>query len=64
MITKYNLEEDYGKKKIYLRDMFGNYYKVIVRDGMQYIYNYKKREMDEAKYYDWGINSFRFNMDT
>ena len=63
MITKYNLEEDYGKKKIYLRDMFGNYYKIIVRDGRQYIYNYKKREMNDAKYYDWGINSFRVNLD-
>ena len=43
--------------------MFGNYYKIIVRDGRQYIYNYKKREMDEAKYYDWGINSYRVNLD-
>ena len=43
--------------------MFNNKYKVITRDNLMYIYNYKMRNIYNVKYYDMGINSLRINMD-
>ena len=63
MISKFSLNKYYNNDKIYLRDMFGNKYKVITRDDLMYIYNYKKRESFSSRYYDMGINSLRFNID-
>ena len=63
MISKFSLNKYYNNDKIYLRDMFNNRYKVITRDNLMYIYNYKKRNIYNVKYYDMGINSLRINMD-
>ena len=63
MISKFSLNKYYDNKKIYLRDMFGNKYRVTTREGLMYIYNYKKREIYSDKYYDMGINSLRINLD-
>ncbi|MBQ8219149.1 MAG: hypothetical protein IJZ79_05285, partial [Bacilli bacterium] len=63
MICKFNLCDYYNYDKLWLRDMFGNKYKIKVRDGLMYIYNYKKREFYSDKYYGMGINCLRVNMD-
>lgn len=63
MISKFSLNKYYKCDKLYLRDMFGNRYRVITRDNLMYIYNYKKRYIYNTKYYDMGINSLRFNID-
>ena len=63
MISKYSLNKDYKKEELYLRDMFGNKFRVITKNGYMYIYNYKKRDKYNTKYYDMGINSLRINLD-
>jgi len=63
MISKFSLNKYYNNDKIYLKDMFGNKYFVVTKNDLMYIYNYKKREIYNTKYYDMGINSLRINMD-
>ena len=63
MISKFSLNKFYNNDKIYLMDMFGNRYKVITKNDLMYIYNYKKRDNYNIKYYDMGINSLRINLD-
>jgi len=63
MISKFSLNKYYNNDNLYLRDMFSNRYKIINRDNLMYIYNYKKRDYFNTKYYDMGINSLRINMD-
>ena len=63
MISKFSLNKYYDKEKLYLRDMFGNKYKVITKKDLMYIYNYKKRNIYNDRYYDMGINSLRINLD-
>ena len=43
--------------------MFKNRYKVKTKNDLMYIYNYKKRDNYNIKYYDMGINSLRINND-
>ena len=43
--------------------MFGNQYRVTTKNDLMYIYNYKKRDNYNIKYYDMGINSLRINID-
>lgn len=63
MISKFSLNNYYNSDKLYLRDMFGNKYKVITKNDLMYIYSYRKRENYNTKYYDMGVNSLRINMD-
>jgi len=63
MISKFSLNKYYNNNNIYLRDMFGNKYKVITKNDLMYIYNYKKKDNYNIKYYDMGINSLRINLD-
>lgn len=63
MISKFSLNKYYNKDKIYLRDMFGNRYRVINKNDLMYIYNYRKRDIYSTRYYDIGVNSLRFNLD-
>lgn len=63
MISKFSLNKYYHSNHLYLRDMFGNKYRVVTRDDLMYIYNYKKRECYRDDYYDMGVNSLRINMD-
>ena len=63
MISKFSLNKYYNNDILYLKDMFGNRYKVITKNDLMYIYNYKKRDCFDTKYYDMGVNSLRINMD-
>lgn len=63
MISKFSLNKYYNNDKLYLRDMFGNKYRVITKNDLMYIYNYKKRDCFNYRYYDMGINSLRINND-
>ena len=54
MISKYKLDGDY------LKDRFGNNYKIEIKENLMYIYNYKKRKLT-TNYYKIGVNWTRFN---
>ena len=54
MVCKYMLDGDY------LMDRFKNKFKIKIRDNYMYIYNYKKRKMDDD-FYNIGINWIREN---
>ena len=54
MVCKYMLDGDY------LMDRFKNKFKIKIRDNYMYIYNYKKRKMDDD-FYNIGINWIRKN---
>jgi len=64
MICKFSLNEYYNKENIRLRDRFNNIYKLRFKDNLMYIYNYKRRENFNTKYYNLGINSLRYNFDS
>ena len=55
MLKKYN------KKEGYLIDRFNNKYKIKVKDNLMYIYNYKRRRLEED-YFQIGINNIRINL--
>ena len=63
MTSKYRINETYKRDNLYLRDRFGNKFKIKDKDGLMYIYFYKKRDIYNEKYYDMGINSLRFNLE-
>jgi len=63
MVSKFSLNKYYNQDNLYLRDMFKNKYKIKNKNNLMYIYNYKKRDIYNTKYYDMGINSLRFNLD-
>ena len=62
MICKYNLLKKYNKDKGYLIDRFNNKYKIVYKDNLMYIYNFKKRDLKE-NYFDIGINYVRANIE-
>ena len=55
MLKKYN--KDSG----YLIDRFNNKYKIVSKDNLMYIYNFRKRDLKE-NYFDIGVNYIRINM--
>ena len=55
MVSKYKLLDN-----SYLRDRFGNNYKIKIKNNLMYIYNYKKRKLT-SDYYNMGINYLRIN---
>lgn len=61
MICKYNMLKKYNKDKGFLIDRFGNKYQLIVKDNLMYIYNFKRRKLEE-NYYDIGVNNTRINL--
>lgn len=61
MICKYNMLKKYNKEKGFLVDRFGNKYELIVKDNLMYMYNFKRRRLEE-NYYDIGVNSIRVNL--
>ena len=63
MVSKFSLNKYYKQDNLYLRDMFKNKYKVKTKNDLMYIYNYKKRDIYNIKYYDIGVNSLRINLD-
>ena len=63
MISKFRLNSYYKKDGLYLRDMFGNKFKVREKNSLMYIYNYRCRNIYDEKYYEIGVNALRFNYD-
>lgn len=61
MILKTNLNKIYQRDNLYLEDRYHNLYKIVEENGLSYIYDYKKRNIYDKKYYDMGINCLRFN---
>ena len=61
MICKYNMLKKYNKNSGYLIDRFNNKYKVVSKDNLMYIYNFRKRDLKE-NYFDIGINYIRTNL--
>ena len=61
MICKYNMLKRYNKNNGYLIDRFNNKYKIVSKDNLMYIYNFKKRDLKE-NYFDIGINYVRTNL--
>lgn len=57
MVCKYKLPNN-----SYLQDRFGNNYKIKIKNNLMYIYNYKKRLLNN-NYYNIGINWLRINDD-
>ena len=57
MISKYKLPNN-----SYLIDRFNNKYRIIIKNNLMHIYNYKKRNMN-GNYYKMGINWLRINKD-
>ena len=62
MVCKYNMLKKFKVNSGYLIDRFNNKYKLIVRNNLMYIYNYKMRK-DKENYFDIGVNYIRYNMD-
>lgn len=62
MVSKYNLLDHYHVNNGFLKDRFGNMYPIKVKDGLMYIYNYKRRNMDVSSLYDAGVNVIRINV--
>ena len=62
MVSKFNLLDYYGVGNGSLKDRFGNLYPIKIKDGLMYIYNYKKREMDMDSLYNIGVNVLRINV--
>ena len=61
MICKYNMLKKYNKDSGYLIDRFNNKYKIVSKDNLMYIYNFRKRDLKE-NYFDIGVNYIRINM--
>ena len=61
MICKYNMLKKYNKEHGYLIDRFNNKYKIVSKDKLMYIYNFRKRDLKE-NYFDIGINYVRTNL--
>ena len=60
MICKYNMFKKYNKDKGYLIDRFNNKYRIVSKDNLMYIYNFRKRDLKE-NYFEIGINYVREN---
>ena len=61
MVLKTNLNRIYKNDLLFLEDRFHNLYKIKNENGLSYIYDYKKRNIYDKKYYDMGINCLRIN---
>lgn len=64
MITKLNLLFKFNISKGYLKDEFGNLYKLVLENDLMKIYNYKKRNIQNYEdYFKLGVNNIRINLD-
>lgn len=63
MISKFSLNKYYERDNIYLRDMYGNKFRIKDKDGNMHIYYFKIIDKYNHRYYDMGINALRFNHD-
>ena len=64
MVSKFNLNKYFKVDGCsYLRDRFNNFYPIIIKNDLMYIYNYKYRNLtNHNEYFKMGVNSFRFNI--
>ena len=60
MVCKYNILNKYNTNKSYLIDRFNNKYIVKYKDNLMYIYDYKKKKIEQVL----GINNIRINQDS
>ena len=64
MITKLNLLSKFNINNGYLKDEFGNLYKLLLENNLMKIYNYKKRNIQNYDdYFKVGVNNIRINLD-
>lgn len=61
MVCKYNMLKKYNKNYGYLIDRFNNKYKIEIKNNFMYIYNYKRKTLEED-YFKIGVNSIRINL--
>lgn len=63
MISKFNLNKLYNVDDTYLEDKFKNRYKIVVKNDLMKIYNYKPRNLENIEeYFNIGINNVRYNL--
>ena len=63
MVTRFDLNKMYGIKKGYLKDEFGNKYKLVSNDEFMTVYHYNKINIcDTYDYYEIGINDLRTDL--
>lgn len=63
MVSKFNLNKMYDVNISYLKDTYGNRYKVISNDDFMTIYNYKKIiYKNKNELYEAGVNYLRINL--
>lgn len=63
MISKFNLNKLYNVDDTYLEDKFKNRYKIVVKNDLMKIYNYKSRNLENIEeYFNIGINNVRYNL--
>jgi hypothetical protein len=64
MVIKYDLFNGKydSKNEYYLKDKFGNKFKVIRRDNLTVIFNYERLIKEEPeRYYEIGVNALRYD---
>lgn len=64
MISKYNLPLKYKVSgNTYLKDRFGNLYKIDIQNNLMLLYHNKlRKKLDFNKYFNMGINTLRFQV--
>lgn len=63
MISKYSLNKKYNVNESYLKDSYGNYYKVKENDGFMTIFHYEKvNNYNKENLYKLGVNVVRKNI--
>lgn len=63
MISKFDLNKMYNVKESYLKDEYGNKFRVVSNDDFMTIYNYQQLSKEKPeKYYDAGVNGVRTNL--
>ena len=64
MISKYDISRNYKGNKFFLEDRFKNKYPIIIKEGLMYVYNYKKRQYNDLeRFFNLGINNLRYNLE-
>lgn len=61
MVCKYNMLKQYNKDSGYLIDRFNNKYELKIKNNLMYIYDYKRRKLEED-YFEIGVNNIRINL--
>lgn len=62
MVSKFSLNRLYNNENIYLKDRYNKLYPVKEKNGLMYIYNSEKLNINVDDLYKIGVNSIRFNL--